>query len=414
MHIKKARFGGVAVVLAAALVLAACGDDDDDDSGGGGTATGASAPTGAPIELGLANTENSPAGNYVDSRKGVEAAVEYVNEELGGVNGRPLEVESCTTDGSPETSIACANKFIQGNKLAVMPGIDLSAPGAIPIYSQAGMPYVGGLFTSPTEYTGTTGYSFIGAAAGAVTGIAAYAGQELQAKSVSILGPDIPQLTAAVDGFMKPVLAKTGVTDVNVVTEAATAPDMTPAVTRMNSGDPDAVIILFGGPSCTKAMQAVAQVNIPREKVIYGQECTNKDAIEAGGGGGEGAIFQTAFLSPDADTPNAKIFRDSMEKYSDAAPGVSTATGFDSIMNLYEILKTLDPNNITRETLIAALKATNNQPAFLSHGYTCNGQQFPGLPALCDTNVRFQKYTAGEFVETTDQWVNGAALLLGG
>lgn len=410
---KNRRWAGLAVVLTAALVVGACGDDDDDDAGADPSA-GAPALTGPPIELGLSNTENSPAGNYVDSRLGAEAAVRYVNEELGGVNGRPLELEACTTAGTPESSINCANKFVQSNKLLVSPGIDLGAPAAIPIYAQAGMPYVGGLFTSAEEYASPVSYSFIGAAAGAIAGLAAYAGQELQAKKVVVMAPDIPQLPPAIDNFVKPVLAKLGTTDITTIPEAATAPDFTPAVTRANRDNPDVIIMLFSGPTCVKVMQAVAQANVPREKVLYAGECANKAQIEAGGGGGEGATFQSALVNLDSDAPNAQVFREKLEKYSeDTAPGVTTATGFDSIMNIYSVLKKI-PGEITRESLVTALKSTNSEPAFLSHGFTCDGKQFPNLPGLCDTHFRFYKYENGEFSETNNEWVNGVAVLTGG
>lgn len=409
MNVRKVRVGTVALLLATAMTVSACGDDDD------GASTNVEAPTpgGAPIELGLINTENSPAGNYVDNRKGAEAAIKYVNAELGGVNGRPLEVETCITDGSPESSIGCANKFAQAKKLAVMPGIDFGAAAAVPIYTQNNIPYVGGLFVSPAEYTAPTGYSFLGAAAGAVTGLAAYAGQELQAKKVVVVAQDVPQASAAIDGFMKPVFAKVGVTEVSSVLEAATAADWTPAMTRAKDGDPDAFILLAGGPACTKMMQAIATLAIPTEKVLFAQECANKDQISAGNGGGDGALYQSSMISPDADDPNAKLFREKVDQYSDVAPGITTQVGFDSVMILFEMLKSLSPDNITRETLVSALKSPQGRPGFMSHGFVCDGKRFPGLPALCDTNVRFLKFEDGEFADPGNEWVDGAAVLAG-
>lgn len=404
---RKKQFGLVAMAMALAVgvVVGACGDDDEPSGTG---ATNNAALTGAPIEIGLVSTENSPAGSYNDVREGEEAAIRYINAELGGVNGRPIRSELCVTDATPETSILCANKFVQSNKIAVIPGIDLGAPAAIPIYADVGIPYVGGLPVSFEEYKAPTGYSFTGGGFSLVAGTATYIGQEIQAKKVAVLATAVPQTQEVFDGYFKPVLAALGVTDVTLVTESPTAPDFTPAVTRANDGDPDAIAVFFGGQACTKAMQAVQLLGIPKDKVVYGSQCASKDLINASGGGGDGSIYQATLQNIDGDSPNAAIFRDRMAKSSDITPDLSSAAGFDSIMNLYRVLKEIDPSKITAEALTTALQATSDKPAFLSEGFTCNRSVFPPLPALCDTNARFFKYEGGEYSETTNRWIDAA------
>src|SRR5690606_31806189 len=71
----------------------------------------ASAAEGEPIVLGMINQENTPVGSYPELSSATRAAIEFVNAELGGVHGRPLELEVCNTEFSPEGSTACAQKF---------------------------------------------------------------------------------------------------------------------------------------------------------------------------------------------------------------------------------------------------------------------------------------------------------------
>ncbi|MCH2409153.1 MAG: hypothetical protein MK190_08280, partial [Acidimicrobiales bacterium] len=45
-----------------------------------------------PVLVGLINMENSPAGSFPEARVAIEAAADWVNSELGGINGRPIEL----------------------------------------------------------------------------------------------------------------------------------------------------------------------------------------------------------------------------------------------------------------------------------------------------------------------------------
>jgi branched-chain amino acid transport system substrate-binding protein len=93
------------------MTLVACGDDDSDgdaaDTTSGaattaaGSATTAASPattaageqaTGEPIVVGIytpADNQSFTAPELID---GAEAAVEYVNNQLGGIGGRPIQL----------------------------------------------------------------------------------------------------------------------------------------------------------------------------------------------------------------------------------------------------------------------------------------------------------------------------------
>ena len=126
-----------ALVLLAvsALVLTACGDDDDDagsaattaaatgdttsgdattpgddttaaaESTPAGSAPTTETPTSAdpnepPVTVGFHNLEGGSI-SLPEIREGFLSGVNYVNEELGGINGRPLEAVTCNLDVTP-------------------------------------------------------------------------------------------------------------------------------------------------------------------------------------------------------------------------------------------------------------------------------------------------------------------------
>ena len=70
------------------------------------------AATGTPITIGMINQENTPVGSFPELSQAVQAAVEFVNNELGGIDGHPIRLEVCNTKFSAEGSTACAQQFI--------------------------------------------------------------------------------------------------------------------------------------------------------------------------------------------------------------------------------------------------------------------------------------------------------------
>ena len=104
------RRRAIAILTIAALAVTACGASGGSKASQTAPAATAAppvskapAPTGTPIVLAMISQESGP-GALPDARQAAEAAVGYVNAELGGAGGHPLKLETCITDGSPEQS----------------------------------------------------------------------------------------------------------------------------------------------------------------------------------------------------------------------------------------------------------------------------------------------------------------------
>lgn len=142
------------VALVLALVAAGCSDDGSESDGSSSPTTAATTDettattaagnpaTGDPIVIGFINNEGG-AFSVPELRVGSEVAETYINEQLGGVNGRPIEVDRCATDGTPESAIDCVNGFIERGVVAVIEGTDLGADAVLPLLTDAGIPMLG-------------------------------------------------------------------------------------------------------------------------------------------------------------------------------------------------------------------------------------------------------------------------------
>ena len=123
-------------------------DASDSSASSSAPASTSPAPKGEPIVLAIIAQERGPAA-LPDSRLAAEAAIKYVNTELGGAAGRPLQLESCITDGSPEQSSACANQLLEKHPVAFVGESELGTAGSVPIIEKAGVPLVGAAGITP-------------------------------------------------------------------------------------------------------------------------------------------------------------------------------------------------------------------------------------------------------------------------
>lgn len=382
----------VAVVLLA-IVAAACSGG----GGGGGKADNA-------IVLGMINQEDAPIGSFPEAREAAQAAVAHVNEDLGGVNGRPLRLEVCRTTGTPESSAACANELVAERPVAVLGGVDLGAAASLPVFEKAGVPYVGGTPALGEELTSPAAWMLAGGVVADLLGQADYALDVLKVKKVGALYVDLPGVLTTVIGAAEIVLRAKGVTDVKLVAASADAADFAPPLKAATAGNPDAVIVLFPAQSCARIMSAARSLNV-RARMFYPSACASQAVVGAAGPAAENAFFATGYLPFDDPSPEVATWKAEARV---TRPSALSQAGFSVAMNVYDLLK---DGTDDAAALNTKLRATVDRPGYMAHAYTCDRKQVSQLPAVCNPFVRLLQYKGGRFVDLTGTWVSGAELV---
>src|SRR4051794_34749217 len=271
----------VAVVVMALLASACSGRS------GGGKGDNA-------VVLGMINQEDAPIGSFPEAREAAQAAVAHVNEDLGGVNGRPLRLEVCKTTGTPESSAACANSLLAKRPVAVLGGVDLGAAASLPVFERAGIPYVGTTPALGEELTSDAAWMLAGGAVADLLGQADYALGTLKVKKVGGVYVDLPGVLTTVLSAAEVVLRTKGVTDVKLVPAKADTADFAPAVKAATAGSPDALFVLFPARSCARIMSAARSLNV-KAKAFYPSACASQAVVDAAGPAAENAYFTSAF-----------------------------------------------------------------------------------------------------------------------
>jgi len=350
--------------------------------------------TGTPVKIGLINNEGSSPTAEPSLGDAAVAAADYANAELGGIGGHPIKVYRCSESENTASATACANEMVQDNVATVVIGSTGYGANMVPIITKAGIPYVSVTGSATQELTTPGAFMWSGGYEATLLGFAKYAAQHGY-KKVTAYVIDVPAALAGATSLGDPVFKAAGVS-LSVEPVPADVPDATSQVTAGLEGNPSAVAIIADEGTCTSILKALNVVN-PTTPVLVNTSCMTTTAIQALGTAMNGVkVFGAS--APQADDPEAELYRYVMAKYAPTANTTGyTVTGYQSMLGLVRATEGLK-GTPTPATITAAIKAATNVPLPDGAGLTfsCNGKAISGLPSVC---------SAGEVVVTVQNGV---------
>ena len=470
-------------VIALALVAAACGDDDDDDAGGDSTesvgtdagsdttaatgdtegttagtsegttadssegstpgdtsattdagggeqvASGAVPPGGdgsadlGPFTLGVINSNDL----FPDYSAGIEAAVEYANAELNGLEGRDIEVQVCTIDyNTPDDTQRCANELAAAEVDFAVSTLNQFGTH-MQILRGAGIPVLVGTAVSVPDYTTEGVYSISpgGGCAGTLTAEAKYAVQELGATRVAVPYYDIPSgVLCYADSEQKPLDVLKGTVDGATSPDAGTVPDLerlgvpvpptdpdlTSVANQILEFEPDAII--FSGPAttCFPLLAALNSVGYSVEEIpfVMSTSCFDQAAAEDAGENGVGVYFvgSAGYLTRDpadlegAQAEEATLYQEKATEYGLDEEFLTrnfAQQGFTLVMSMVQRAAEVAAadGQVDGTTLADAFATTEEAPQFGSSPISCASAPEPYI-AVCNRNVNVTQWDGTE------------------
>ena len=339
-------------------------------------------------------------------RLAAESAINWINAELGGVDGRPPEFHWCISPFSPEQSQACAQEMVQEGVVALVGGIDVMSQGSFPILEQNGIPVVGGIPAGLTEQRSATSFTFSGGSSGGLAAFMKHAADNGAKRAVIAYGEfDAFEVAAADYGA---VVGEYLGLDVKLVRFPVIAADFLPVLNQAIDFEADAVVIAAADSSCVSIMKTFQELEIEAQLYLVGA-CAADHVIEAADGANIGVVFNSEGPPDDSDVEGT-LFDEVTNRYNTGPAQAAGTVGFRGMMNLYAVLVNLGADGITSEAIIDRLRHSVDHESFWGHPYTCDGQQVPGLPALCaPQQTLFKMETVGE-VEFVSGWIDTAEL----
>ena len=364
-------------------------------------------PTAEPIPVGMINQEDTPLGSFPELRRATEATVEFINTELGGVGGRPIELSTCIVSFDVEQSQACAQEMVQNDVVALSGGIDVTSNGSIPVLEQNGIPQIGGIPANLVEQRSDVAFYFSGGTTGATAAFLADAASN-GAERVVIAYGEFDAFEASASDYGKPVGESLGL-QVDLATFPVTATDFLPIITGAAKDDPDAIIMLVAGSSCVPVMETYDQLGVEAQLYLVGA-CAADEIIEAAGDLADGIVFNSEGPVQDGDL-EGDIYNEINDLYANGEGTGSGTLGVRSMMNLYSLMSELGPDAVSREGILDLVRQAVDRPSFWGHAYTCDGEQVAGLPALCaPQQTLFTANGPRDFVQVGEPFMDTVAL----
>jgi branched-chain amino acid transport system substrate-binding protein len=413
------------------VLLAACGDSDDDDDGGSASATtaasdttaapettapettggaettaapatseggGGAAPdrTGETITVGYVNNEG-PVFSLPEFRIGGEIAIEAINAE-GGVNGAVIEAESCIADASPESSIGCANQFIEAGVDLVYAGIDVASDAMLPLLSEAGIPYVSSNSWGPAQRNDPNSF-ILHTAAGAFGVTPLKILQEQGHQKIGVVIEDTP----AGQDYIANTVEAIGVEKLGLDIETAIVdpanPDWTTAVTTLQAAGVEAMYGQLTEPGCIGLVTATSTIGF--EGPVFAGSCSLYISVL-----GEASIG--TYTQGDLYFPDTREFAPpEIQERLDAYVEQMTTAGHEQYINgfavapysawfeLAAILETIE-GEINSESIASALAGAGTQPGWLGPDTQCGEAPWPTETSHCRGDIIAWEVVAGD------------------
>jgi branched-chain amino acid transport system substrate-binding protein len=360
-----------------------------------------SAPaTGKPLTIFYFDEEGaSAAASSPESYQAAVAAVDYVNNNLGGIKGRPLKLTHCESLGTPDSAISCGNQAVDAKPDVVIKGVDVAGGSAVPIVTGAGIPYVTLNAGSPDEVDHKLAFSLTSGFAAQFAPVAAYA-KTKGYSSLGVIYTNVQPLSTPLNGPFAQLLAKDGIKYVPEPVDI-TAANVTPAYSALIAKHVSAVLVVTTLAQCTASLQARSSLADPTP-LFMSSSCDVPSALSAvSSAATNGTIFalqDTSAVPTDADT---KTYLLAMKTYEPSANvGSFAPSGFESIIDFYRAMMTApDPATLNAASVAATLKSAKNIPLFMGGGQTfaCGQTYFAGEPSVCTGAAFLASYANGTF-----------------
>jgi branched-chain amino acid transport system substrate-binding protein len=341
----------------------------------------------------------SAAASSPESYQAAEAAVDYVNDNLGGVKGRPLKLTHCESLGTPDSAINCANQAVDDKPDVVIKGVDVAGGSAVPIVTGAGLAYVTLDAGSPDEVDHNLAFSLTSGFAAQFAPVAAYA-KTKGYKSLGVIYTNVQPLSTPLNGPFASLLAKDGIGYVPEPVDI-TAADVTSQYNALVAKHVGAILVVTTLAQCTASLQARSSLS-DSTPLFMSSSCDVPSALSAvSASTTDGTVFafqDTSAVPSDTDT---KTYLQAMKTYEPSANvGSFAPSAFEAIIDFYRAMMTASaPATLDATSVATTLKTTKNIPLFMGGGETfnCGQSYFAGESSVCTGAAFLASYNGGTF-----------------
>lgn len=369
-------------------------------AGSGGLATVPA--TGTPIKVGFIN-QGEGATTYPGTTAGAQAAFKYLNAH-GGINGRPIDVEQCLDDGTPQVTAQCASTLVSKGVSVVLNGANLSDGGAHSILTGANIPMVGGFPYTPDDTASKTSFWMFPDPDLLAGGIKLMA-STFNAKTIGYLMPDVASAQAP-ENVMASTASGLDI-DFKVARYELTSTDFSAPIAQLMLAHPQVMLTFTTDASAAAAVQQFRSAGWTGPIVIGTSTAfltnSNHAAAKDVYAMSDMYTWYSTTGVPSRDVSDINIFTSAMQTYEPGTPlGSYAQDGFATAMDLAEVLSSLPSTGIDSTSIMTALRADQTYNKFMGTTFNCGANTISAIPGNCSHGIQYVYWDGSNWKQTLD------------
>ena len=435
---RRAGYAGAVAVAAAALTIAGCSSSSSSSSSAPSstspTAASAAASSPAPAatgsaaagtsvtnylsyvggKAGAANSSLSPVTiGYVNeqgdanppgplSTVGAQMAVTYINDELGGVDGHPLKLDTCFTT-TEQQGTTCADQLLAAK-------VPMIATGGVAVGAQSffstingQVPVIDGVAVTPFDAVAKNTFILFGDSTHVLGPMGTYA-QQIGAKTATVVYPENPGIIPGAEAIQAGLKAA-GVT-VSMEGYPETATSLTQYLVAGHAQTADMVVPYADAASCVNLAKALTALNITDpKKIVSAPLCLSGTVIKGLGDFPKWTYSIASSNYGDPTDPGMPAYEAVTKKYTTPGDAVDpwVIVNFGELLTVDKLLNQIGYANINGTAIEAAAKAFKGPQALGAPSLDCG--EFSSAPAVCNDRAQFFEYQGKNVFTKVAGWL---------
>jgi branched-chain amino acid transport system substrate-binding protein len=363
-----------------------------------------------PVTVGFVNQQGGPQVIGQHATDGAEMAIKYINAQLGGVDGHPIQLDTCFIASAEEEGTGCAQKFLANKNVHVV-AMGAAVIGVQSFYSTLGgaIPVVGGVAALGIDGAQKNTAVLFGDATSVLGPMGTYGKDVLHAKTAVILYPDTASATPG--ALATEAGLKAAGISVKMGPYPETTTDLTGVLASTGAASADMVIPAVAAPDCVNIEKALTQQGITDPKKIIAAPLCLNGQVAAGLGGDfpKWTYLIASSLFGDTTDPGMIEYMKLAQTYSTPAnaPDPWNIVDFGQMMTIDKVLNQVGYANLTPAAILSAVKAFKGPQALGAPALECGYD--PSAPGVCNNRSQFFEYAGHNKWIKTAGWTQPPA-----
>jgi branched-chain amino acid transport system substrate-binding protein len=371
-------------------------------------ASGAANTSLSPVTIGWVNEQGGPPSQtFPQATLAAQATVKYINSQLGGVHGHPVQLSTCFIAAVEAQGTTCGDQMVNTKGVeAIAEGIDAVGNASMFGVVNGAIPTLVGVSADPADDTGKNVFELEGSGTSATVAFGPFLrSQYPNDKTVAIAYQNLPGAVPISQGIQKSA-EQAGFT-VTMIPYSSTATDLIAQATQMEQAQitvPDCGFV--DCPLMAKAMSEIGAtkpaLSVPLWNALPGAAYPGGDLPHWIAG------EATANLSSPQD-PGVAAYYKTIEGVGLSAANANNAfsgVAFGSLLLAVKLMDEIPFSSLTPAAITAKLKAYTGPIPLGPTAINCTGTLFPADTNSCSDYDQFYEYQGKGQWKLLEGWTN--------